>query len=204
MNDSLTRKFCESRYRLAIVATATGLVALAAVWPLVDEYFVNRNSYISLSEELRLARETAETLPKLEQRVGEVQGKLAELEVRSVTEERLPLYRNRLVELVRQSDCQIRQFDIAAPTTRPWKQGDQALAETASSGAATPFVLERRSVQLSVDGSMTKVYELLERLKKEKMIAHAHSIKLQPAIGSGSTVTLELELWLYNLARSAG
>ena len=207
MNDSLIRKFCESRYRWAIVATATVLFALAAILPQADDYFTKRNSRISLTEELASARATAESLPKTEKQVGELQGRLGALEKRAVFEETLPQFRSKLVELVRTaSECQIRKVDVGSPTSRPWRVGDKPLAENAAPPNApggTPFQLERRSVTLTVDGPMNSVHDLLDKLQSEKILAHPHHLQLQPATGSGSTVTLDLELWLFALTRKA-
>lgn len=204
MNDSLTRKFCESRYRWPIVATATTLLGLAAVLPQADDYFDKRNSRNELAEDLVRARETAQTLPQYEARVAEVIGQLESIELRTVDDERLTHFRNRIVELVRESGCQIRQFDVGAPTIRAWQQGDDPLkvnVESAGKADATPFVLERRCMTLAVDGPMTAVHELLNRLEQEQTLSHPHRLHLQGAAAAGDTVTLELELWLFALAR---
>ena len=76
MNDSLIRKFCESRYRWPIIATATLLLGLVALLLQVDDYFDKRNSHNVLTEDLDLARETADSLPKFEGRVAELAQKL--------------------------------------------------------------------------------------------------------------------------------
>jgi hypothetical protein len=204
MNDSLTRKFCESRYRWPIVATATLLVALAAVLPQADDYFNKRNSRNELSENLVRAQETADTLPQYEERVAEVTQKLEALEQRTVDEARLASFRNRIVDVVREAGCQIRQFEVAAPSHRPWLQGDDPLKETpppAGSSGETPFALETRSMVLTVDGSMSAINDLLARLEKEKTLSHPHRIQVQATSASGESVTMELELWLFALSR---
>lgn len=204
MNDSLIRKFCESRYRFPITLTATILLGLATLLPQVDDYIDKRSGRNTLSEELVQARQTAKTLPEFEQRVGKVVERLSGFESRAIDEAGLASYRSRLVDMVRASGCQIRRIDVAAPSTRPWKVGDEPLAESSTAtGAATPFVLERRSVSLAVDGSMGDVHNLLDRLEKERTLAHAHRVQLQPTVGAGSEVTLELELWLFALTRTA-
>jgi hypothetical protein len=204
MNDSLTRKFCETRYRWPIVATATALLALAAVLPQVDDYCDKRNSRNELADNLVRARETANTLPLFEKRATEVGGQLAALEVRTIDELRLTQYRNRIVDMVRDAGCQIRQFDVAAPTTRTWKQGDDPLKESVDptlKSADTPFTLERRTMTLMVDGPMPAIHELMTRLQQERTVCHPHRVQLQSATAGGETVTLELELWLFALSR---
>ena len=204
MNDSLTRKFCESRHRWPIVATATVLVALVTLVPAVDDYFDKHNSRNDLADDLVGARQTAESLPAFEIRAAAVRNELEVLEGRSVDEDRLGRFRSRLVDLVRESGCQIRQIEVGSPTSRPWMQHDRPLADgAASQEALTPFFLQRRSVVLAVDGAMPAVHDLLDRLEKERTLSHPHRMHLQAVSAEGDTVTLELELWLFALARTA-
>ncbi|HMP06466.1 MAG TPA: hypothetical protein PJ982_08970, partial [Lacipirellulaceae bacterium] len=200
MTNSPIRKFCESRYRWPIVATATGVFALATVCPAADEYFANRSSRRELSEELAHARQTAAALPKYEKRFAEVDRELTSLEQRTVDDATLSAFRSRLVDLVRESGCQIRQIDVGPPTRRPWKQGDDPLDEAASGSsgaAATGFSLERRSVLLAVDGAMAALHDLLARLEQERSLSHPHRVQMQAAAAGGETVMLEMELWLF-------
>ncbi|HEX6962390.1 MAG TPA: hypothetical protein VF175_11020, partial [Lacipirellula sp.] len=156
MNDSLVRKFCESRHRWLIVATATGLVALAALLPMVDDFFDKRTSRSELSGELAAARLTAESLPAYEKQTAAVEKELLALEVRTVDEEGVARFRSKLVDVVRDAGCQIRRIEVGAPSRRPWKENDEALRESVvpAAGPLTPFVLERRSVTLAVDGNL--------------------------------------------------
>jgi hypothetical protein len=206
MKTSLARKFCESRYRWPIVATATALLALGTVAQMADEYFDNRASRSELSEELARARDTAGALPEYEKRALAVSGKLAELERRTLSNAGLADFRSRLVDLVRDSGCQIRQIEVGEPTRRAWVRGDDPLKEpdqsTAKSGG-TPFNLERRSVLLAVDGTMPAVHELLARLEDERTLSHPHRLQMQAASAGGDTVMVELELWLFALSRTA-
>jgi hypothetical protein len=204
MNDSLVRKFCESRRRWLIVATATGLLALVGLLPTVDDYFDKRTSRSELADQLATARLTAESLPAYEKQAEGVRAELEALEVRTVDAAGVAKFRSRLVDLVRESGCQIRRIDVGAPTRRPWSEQDDALAEVARPAAgATPFVLERRSVVLAVDGAMPAVHDLLDRLEKERTLSHPHRLQMQGASAGGETVTMELELWLFALARTA-
>ena len=204
MNDSLARRFCESRHRWLIVAIATALLALVALLPMVDDYFDKSTSRSDLTEELAAARLTAESLPAYEKQAEQVRSELEALEVRAVDEAGVAKFRSRLVDLVRESGCQIRRIDVGAPTRRPWSENDDALAEIGlPRGAAAPFTLERRSVVLAVDGNMPAVHELLDRLEKERTLSHPHRLQMQGASANGETVTLELELWLFALSRTA-
>jgi hypothetical protein len=205
MNNSPIRKFCESRFRWLIVATATGVIALAAVLPLVDEYCDNNSSRSGLAEELVRARETAAALPQYEKRAAAIRQELEALEARTVDDSTLASFRSRLVDIVHESGCQIRQIDVGSPVRRPWTQGDDPLREAAAASGqngATPFSLERRSVLLSVDGAMPAIHDLLGRLEQEHTLSHPHRVQMQASTTGGENVMLELELWLFALART--
>jgi hypothetical protein len=47
------------------------------------------------------------------------------------------------------------------------------------------------------------VQDLLAKLEKERTLSHPHRVQLQSVSGTGETVTLELELWLFALSRTA-
>jgi hypothetical protein len=204
MNDSLIRKFCESRRRWLIVATASGLLGLVALLPMVDDYFDKRSSHSELSEKLAAARLTAETLPKLEKQATAVRVELDSLEVRTVDDANLARFRSELVDQVRDAGCQIRRLEVGSTTRRPWKENDDPLLEVSVPGGAdTAFALERRSVVLSVDGNAAAIQDLLARLEQERKLSHPHRLQLQAASNGGDAVTVELELWLFTLARNA-
>ncbi|MDZ4656006.1 MAG: hypothetical protein SH868_00365 [Bythopirellula sp.] len=174
--------------------------------PLVDEYFDNKESRRALAEELENARQTAEQLPSLEKQVAAVVAELEILEGRSVSEDTVSAYRTRLVDMIRESSCQIRRLDLAQPIRRPWKEGDSPLVEgnkSDSSGKATPFSLERRGIQLSVSGRTHDIYTLLERLQKDTTLAHPERLQIHSDGQNGETVTMELEMLLFALSRQS-
>ena len=158
-----------------------------------------------MSKENARARETAGALPEYEQRTATVGEQLAALERRTVDDAGLAAFRSRLVDIVRESGCQIRQIEVGEPSRRSWRQGDDPLkeADQAPAGGATPFSLERRSVLLAVDGPMPAVHDLLARLEEERTLSHPHRLQMQAASTGGETVMVELELWLFALSRTA-
>lgn len=205
MNDDLIRKFCESRYRWPIVAGATLLLGLVVLLPAVDDYFNKSNSHTALADNLALARQTAQDLPRFEAAVGKLTEKLSELEERAFDEEELGAYRNLIIDIVRKTDCQVRRIDVGGVVARPWRENDHLVAKEGTPPAEgnTPFVLERRSVVLSVDGSMASIHQMLEQIDQENTLAHPHRLSVRSSGRNGTVVTVELELWLFTLKRLA-
>ncbi|MCH7750746.1 MAG: hypothetical protein IH898_01120 [Planctomycetes bacterium] len=203
MNESLLRKFCESRHRKLIVAIVTTLFGLAVLWPFTDDYFDKRESRRTLMDDLDRARQTEKFLPAFEQRVVELEEKVSLLEGRTVSAESVSQYRTNLLEIIRKAGCQMRRLEVGTPTRRPWMRDDDPLQSTAALGVTdkTPFQLERRNIKLSINGEMTSIHNLLDQLEKDKTIAYPHRLQLHSTGGRSTSATLELELWLFALVR---
>ena len=204
MNESPIRRFCESSHRKLIVVIVTTLVGLVILIPLADDYFDKKESRRTLAEELEHARQTAKTLPTFEQRVAELNQQMEQFELRSISQESLSQYRSKLVDMIRSADCQVRRFDVSPPTLRPWLENDNPLRKPESLGPnekATPFTLERRTIALTVDGSMTNIRALLEKLHEDEAFAYPQRLDLHGVSRDGGSVALELELWLFALSR---
>ncbi len=204
MNESLSRHFCESPHRKLIVAILTTLIGLVVLLPLVDDYFGNKRSRRTLTDELNNARQTVEILPTFEKRVLQLDEEVGQLESRSVSGDTVSQFRSKLVDLIRDSGCQVRRLDVGAPTLRPWLENDDPLKKMVAIGKGpkkTPFTLERRSVVIVAGGSMANVHGLLEQLQKDAAFAYPRRVKIHSASRQGESVALELELWVFALAR---
>jgi len=205
MNESPIRKFCESSHRKLIVVIVTTLVGLAVLIPLVDDYFDKRESRRALAEELDRARQTAKMLPTFEERVTALALEMGEYETRLVSQKTISLYRGKMVELIRGSDCKIRRFEVGAPLSRPWIEDDNALSQTEAKGSAvkkTPFILVRRSVGLTVDGTMENINLFLEKLQEDNTFTYVRRLDLHSVGQHGGAVAIQLELWLFALNRN--
>lgn len=206
MNETIARRFCESPRRKLIVAIATILLGVVILIPLAEDYFNKKESRRALAEELDNARQTATQLPDLEKQVAKLVGQLTAMEDRAVSEDTLSEFRTRLVEMVRDSSCQIRRLDVASPTRRSWKEGDHPLADGNSGnslGKATPFFLEQRSIHLSVNGRTHDIYALLEKLEQDSTLAHPERIELHSDGPNTETVTMDLDVLLFALSRQS-
>lgn len=204
MNSSLIRKFCESRYRWPIVATATLLLGLVTLLPLADVYCEKREACSVLTDKLDSARQTAETLPKFEERVISIAKELEALEARAVDETRIGDYRNRIIDLAREHNCQVRKIEMGSPLRRLWLKDADVLETQAVSKSAkgkTPFELVRRTMVLAVDGELADLEQLLAKINEEKTLAHPQRLSLADTGRGAKTVAMEIELLLFDLTR---
>lgn len=204
MNESPLRKFCESRHRKLIVVIVTTVFGLLVLVPLVDDYFDKNNRCTTLTSDLDRARLTEQGLPELEKEVAQIVSRLEAIDSRAISGDSLSDYRNRVVDIVRKSGCQVRRFDVANPVRRPWLRDDNPLVTATPADAKnrkTPFALERRNVVLLVDGSMESLRELLSSLQQDDALASLQRLELQGGARNGEQVTMELEMWLFAISR---
>jgi hypothetical protein len=176
--------------------------------PIVDVYYAGNAEKTGLEEELASASGIAAQMPTYERRVAEKLAQLTALEDRAVDEDSLPALRGRLLELAKETNCSIRRFNVGAANSRPWLVGDDPLATRIDAAAknkdgesGTGFVLEWRPVNLSLTGSSADLRALIERITASEKFMHMKSLEMFPASPSRQSLTLEMELWFYTLAR---
>jgi hypothetical protein len=204
MIEQALRRFCESKHRMLIVIAGTFVVGLVLVVPLVDVYSAGRSEKEDLLAELESAEDVAATLPQLEKRVDE---KLAQLEVfegRTVDEESLPALRGKLVDLAKETGCSIRRLSVGAASSRPWKPGDSPIvapADPKRNETKTNFLLEWRPVSISLSGTSATLRSMVERVAATGMLMHTKAFEMYPSSPSRQSLTLDLELWYFTLAR---
>jgi hypothetical protein len=204
MIEETLRPFCESPHRGLIVIAGTFIVGLVLILPLVDVYRADHSDKIALLAELDSARSVAAQLETTEREAAEKLAQLEGQEARTVDDESLATLRGKLVDLAKDTGCSIRRLSVGAASSRPWGAGEDPIAPTATAkpGAATSgFMLEWRPVSVSLSGPSASLRSLLERIAASNMMMHAKSVEMFPSNPSRQSLTLDLELWYFNLAR---
>jgi hypothetical protein len=174
------------------------------VIPLVDAYCAGRNEKEALLAELDSARQIAAELSDNENRVTAELAQLKVIEARTTDEDSLPVLRGKLVDLAKETGCNIRRLSVGNAGSRPWKPGDDPInpAATAKPGEEAPaFTLEWRPVSISVSGTSSGLRTLLERISAAGMLMHAKSLEMYPSSPNRQSLTLDMELWYFTLVR---
>lgn len=206
MIEETLRRFCESPRRLLIVIAGTFVVGLVLILPLVDVNRADHAEKTALLAELDSARSVAAELETFESRVAEKLAQLEVLEARTVDEDSLTTLRGRLVDLAKETGCSIRRLSVGTASSRPWVAGDDPIAANATAKPDAPtsgFMLEWRPVSISLSGSSANLRSLLERVAAAGMMMHAKSVEMFPSNPSRQTLTLDMELWYFTLARKS-
>ncbi|MFO0791159.1 MAG: hypothetical protein U0805_16990 [Pirellulales bacterium] len=206
MIEQALRRFCELKHRKLIVIAGTFIVGLVLVMPLVDAIRAGRDEQESLLAELDSARSVAAEIQGFETRVGEKLTQLKEIEDRTVDDESMPALRGKLVDLAKETGCSIRRLNVGTMSSRAWKPGDSPLIATSDKKAAEPasgpnFQLEWRPVSISLSGTSASLRSMVERVAATGMLMHTKSLEMYPSSPTRQTLTLDMELWYFTLAR---
>jgi hypothetical protein len=204
MIEQTLRRFCELKQRKLIVIAGTFIVGLVLVMPLVDVIRAGRDEKATLFSELDSARSIAAELQTFESRVTEKQSQLKVIEARTVDDASLASLRGKLVDLAKETGCNIRKLNVGGVSSRPWQPGENPVdpaANTKPAEGGTNFQLEWRPVIVSVSGDSASLRNMVERVAGLNMLMHTKSLEMYPSSPNRQTLTLDMELWYFTLAR---
>ena len=204
MIEQALRRFCEFKHRKLTVIAGTIIVGLLLVMPLVDSIRAGRDEKEALLTELESAQSVASDLKPFEARVTEKLAQLKSLEGRTVDDATLPLLRGKLVDFAKETTCSIRRLNVGGVASRPWQPGQNPLATTPDkklADANSNFVLEWRPVNLSLSGNSASLRSMVERLASSGMFMHIKNLEMYPSSPKRESLTLEMEIWYFTLAR---
>ena len=205
MIEQSLRRFCEFKHRKLIVIAATFVVGLVLVLPLVDVLRSGHDEQENLLVELDSARNVAAGLQAFETRVAEKTTQLKAFEARTVNEESLTALRGKLVDLAKETGCSIRKLSVGGMSSRAWQPGDDPTAPEVnrkpSDVTTSNFQLEWRPVMVSISGTSASLRNLIEKVAESGMLMHTKSLEMYTSSATRQTLTLDMELWYFTLAR---
>jgi hypothetical protein len=203
MIEQALRRFCESKHRGKIVIAGTFIVGLLLVLPLVDSIRAGRDEKEALLTELESARIVASDIQTFERRVNEKLAELKSLDARTVDDATLPNLRGKLLDFAKDT-CSIRRLNVAAASSRSWQPGQSPIATTFDkkpTDANSGFMLEWRPVNLSLSGTSAGLRSMVEKIAASGMFLHIKSLEMYPSSPKRDSLTLEMEIWYFTLAR---
>jgi hypothetical protein len=173
------------------------------VLPLVDVIRAGRDEKETLTAELDSAKTVVAGLKAFEARVADKIAELKVFEDRTVNDESMASLRGKLVDLAKETRCSVRRINVGTVVSRSWKPGDNPIgpAEMKAGEVPSQFQLEWRPVSISLSGSSGDLRNMLDRIGALNMLMHAKSFEMYPIGPNRQSLTLDLELWYYTLAR---
>lgn len=192
---------CADRRVWLFVAVGTLIAGLVFVMPGVDHYIALRADRSDLIERKLAADRTVQQVKVYEAQLTGQQSELSNLRGQTLAEADVADFRNILVKLVRDSGCQLRRLNISSPQSRDWRVGDSPFNPATNDSQLTPFRLETRVVSLSLNGSLPRIRELLDKVQANDLYAFAKTIDIRPESQNPRQIDLNIELWFFALQR---
>jgi hypothetical protein len=110
------------------------------------------------------------------------------------------------MELVRASDCRLRNLALGDRTTRRWTEDDSPLSNGdrydvfGVEPESTPYVLETQNLDLVVTGSFDNIRQLLETVQSQNRFLHTVALDIQT--DAVSEIQLHWELSVFCLTHA--
>jgi hypothetical protein len=206
--ESMLRRMFEGRTRRWSIIIVNGVLALALGLPAVDEYFALRHRKSELATQLDQAREQVQRTEDLQQRATLVAQALSTVKSRAVSDENTQAYRQKVVQLIRESGCQLRKLSMENTAIRDWRQDDHPLVRPKSQrGGGTKeesakYRLRTQAVSLSISGTLSDVRKFIKSLHAEGKLMHTTQLAIRPGGRDRDNVVMELQFMLFGLERN--
>jgi sensor c-di-GMP phosphodiesterase-like protein len=190
----------DSRRRLAVIILSCVLVLLVG-WSAADAYFATRQQQVNLRRQIQNAKRVSQSTEQLQQTLETKTQQLAEARARGVSTADVHEFRRQLVEMTRTSGCRVRRINNSKPRIQDWQFDDNPLAPHMRADKKNPsqYRLVSQQLDLTIDGKLPAVRDLLDRLAKFNKLIHTDVFTLRPTTVGSNDVTVQLRLMLFDL-----
>lgn len=194
-----------SANRTLLFCTAV-TVAIVGVMPLANAWLEQRHRRIEADAVRAEVGELEVTVEQLQNLLAECRTSTGALEAEMIDAEQAEAFRDQIVELVRTSDCRLRNLALAERSQRRWLEGDSPLADGDvnhfdDDDATTPYVLESQRLELIISGRFEGVQALLAKVQSLRRLFSTQSLEIHTEQAQ-SEITLQWELTLFSLKYS--
>jgi hypothetical protein len=192
----LERKLRIMRYAPWGVLVAVALIA-------VPHYLDANETTTRLAGQLLVAEELPGELASIQQLLEKEETHAARLAQSMISAEETHDFHNRIVDIARQTGCQVRLITEGARNAKPWGAG-QPIARTTGRPAGTAPIeggmkLETQDLKIELTGTLAQLKHFLDGFAKTD--AHVHTRGLSLSRPLGHNAKLELSLILLNLSQ---
>ncbi|QDS91321.1 hypothetical protein FF011L_00500 [Roseimaritima multifibrata] len=190
------------RYIWAIVLFgAIGTVLLFGI-RLVDEYLTLESEVRDmqqLQQQWDATQIRTQSLRSAEQRVVNL---LNELQPREVSDDRIAEIRDRIINIVRDADCQLRKTQLSPTAVRSWAETNDDPRQPGFSMDQIPsgYDLHVYTLELRVQGLLAAIQKVLQALSQEQFLMTTDVMNLS-LVDQRGEVEMSLRATLYGLVK---
>lgn len=202
--ESVLKFLLEGRMRGWTLLIGICAAILTMVLPAVDENRALRHQRTELAVQLFQRRRQLAGQDAARRKAAVKLAELQEWEVRGIPAEGIHQFRKQIVDMARESQCQIRRVRVDAPVSRVWKEEDHPLKRNTSRDDTgdSPHVLQSHRVSLSLSGTLGGVRNMLDRLHAANRFVHCERLSLVPLRENRREAVLDIELLLFDLTEA--
>ncbi len=179
-------------------------IAIIGVMPLANAWVEQRNHRLVADTVRSEVGELEVTVEQLQNILADCRDETGGLEAQMIDAEQAERFRDQIVELVRTSDCRLRNLTLGERSHRRWMQDDNPLSDGDfnrfdDEKYMTPYDLESQPLELVVSGSFECIQELLSKTQALPRLFSTQSLEIHTD-QSHSEITLQWELKLLVLS----
>ncbi|QDV81455.1 hypothetical protein [Stieleria sp.] len=201
MDHQFVQAFLDHPRRGTIVWATAVVLALLLVIPAWDHYTGSRAEVARYNTELREISYSLSNLDLLRAKLKEVESK-PNASNQMLDGDAAAQVRERVTKLAQQMGCRVRRLTMSHPVIRHWHVNDNPFDEDVARDAEeTNFMLETRTLTLSVGGSLAELTKLTIALTRLDRFAVPSNMTLQRE-GNDGHLILDVEISLFNLAET--
>ncbi len=145
---------------------------------------------------------------QLEQKLLDVMAELNSAEQAMVGSEMMPTIQSELMEMAKNSNCQLRKAVIQAGSSESWEpeklaQNDDELDEGEVAEPENSYSLSTEQLSLSLTGTLAQIFDFLERVRHKTWLMRVAQINFSRDPESQGQLSVEANLAFYKLVREA-
>ncbi len=206
MVESKPQEFMNHATNRTLLFCASVMVAIVGVTPLANSYFEQLSRRVEADIIRAEVGQLEITVDQLDKYLAECKATTSELNAEMIDATQAETFRDQVVELVRTSDCRLRNLTLDERTQRRWMEGDNPLTDGGfgrfhDDESATPYLLESQRLELVVSGHFENVKTLLSRIQSLQRLFSTQSLQIHKD-PTQSEITLQWELTLFSLTNS--
>ncbi|GAB5441481.1 MAG: hypothetical protein Fues2KO_18300 [Fuerstiella sp.] len=164
---SSARRFFHNPTQRRMLTVGSWLVAIAIVAPCASSYVAERQQQAEAKRKLAELTDVEGRVERQRQRLEQSRTALAELQHRMIGERDAEMLRETITELVRKSNCRLKNITLDDRVIRRWMEDDHPLLdghqfdESDEEAIPTEYLLETQRIEVSVSGTYDRVFELM-------------------------------------------
>lgn len=201
MDNDILQTLANHPRRQAFVWGTAVVFSLLFVLPAWDHYSQARTELAERETELSEISFSLANLDLMQQRLDSFQLDSSASNCKS-SADAAESVRESVTRLTQQMGCRIRRLNMSDAMVRPWFENDDPFSiDSSNESEETGFVLEKRSLTLSVGGTLTQLAKLTVALNRLDPFAIPSNLTLQRE-GIDGHLVLDVEISLFNLAET--